>query len=458
MASCMASGGGKAATPQAASAPEAPPVQAAQPDVAPAPPTIPDTPAGAVLRDWLDSFNSGDPARMAAYIGRHKHPETAGGMLEFRSQTGGFDLLAIGRSDRLHLSFRVKERASPTVAVGRLDVKDSDPAEIVRLRLRAVPPGPSAADMDITVDAAGRARVIDGIVAKLDEYYVFPDVAGKMVEALRGHQQKGEYDAIQDGEAFATLLTEHLRAVSHDRHLSVECVPTPLPKDEPEGDPPITPEMRAQLERSNCGFAKTERLDGNIGYVKFNMFGPVEVCAPSASAALAALGPVDAIIFDLRGNGGGEPEMVAFVSSYLFDKRTHLNDIYERKANKTTEYWTKPDAPGPKFPHQPVFVLTSDRTFSGAEEFTYNLKNLKRAVVVGETTGGGAHPTSGHRVDDHFLVLVPFARAINPITKTNWEGTGVEPDVKVSAEQALDVARKLAADQLRKPPGASRKR
>jgi C-terminal processing protease CtpA/Prc len=96
-----------------------------------------------------------------------------------------------------------------------------------------------------------------------------------------------------------------------------------------------------------------------------------------------------------------------------------------------------------------VFVLTSKRIFSGAEEFSYNLKNLKRATIMGETTGGGAHPVSGHRIDDHFMIGVPFARAVNPISKMNWEGTGVEPDVKVPADEALDVAKKMAAEQIR---------
>jgi C-terminal processing protease CtpA/Prc len=107
--------------------------------------------------------------------------------------------------------------------------------------------------------------------------------------------------------------------------------------------------------------------------------------------------------------------------------------------------------PGKKFAKQPVYVLTSSKTFSGAEEFAYNLKNLKRATIVGETTGGGAHPTMGKRVDDHFMIGVPFARAINPITKTNWEGTGVTPDVAVPADQALETAKQLAAEQLAKP-------
>jgi C-terminal processing protease CtpA/Prc len=141
--------------------------------------------------------------------------------------------------------------------------------------------------------------------------------------------------------------------------------------------------------------------------------------------------------------------MVAFISSYLFSEPTHLNDLWERKDNSTHQYWTLPYVPGKRLDGKPAYVLTSVHTFSGAEEFTYNLKNLKRATIVGETTGGGAHPVAGHRIDDHFMIGVPFARAINPISKTNWEGIGVEPDVKVAAADALATAQKLVAE---KPP------
>src|SRR5205085_4221909 len=133
-----------------------------------------------------------------------------------------------------------------------------------------------------------------------------------------------------------------------------------------------------------------------------------------------------------------------------FAEPTHLNDLWERKTNTTQQYWTSPFVSGKRLDDKPVFVLTSNRTFSGAEEFTYNLKNLKRATIIGEVTGGGAHPVSGHRIDDHFIIGVPFARAINPITKTNWEGTGVEPDVKVPASAALETAEKRATEALRK--------
>ncbi len=378
---------------------------------------------------------------MEAYIQKFDPTRPIDNQINFRNQTGGFDLLSIDQSERTHIEFRVKEKASPTTAIGRIDVKDADPAEVVGFGIRAIPPGVTEADFKI--DGAARQRAIDGAAAMLNEFYVFPETAKKMEEAIRARQKAGEYDSITNGDAFAEKLTVDLREVSHDKHLGVNFSPAVLPNGPPPGGPDPAA-MRRQLERVNCGFEKAERLPPNIGYLKFNMFANPEICGPTASAAMNFLGSVDALIIDLRENGGGDPKMVAYISSYLFDERTHLNDLYNRKENKTEEFWTSTDVPGKRLGDKPVFVLTAKRTFSGAEEFTYNLKNLKRATIVGETTGGGAHPVSGHRIDDHFMIGVPFARAINPISKTNWEGTGVEPDVKVSAAEALDVAKKLA--------------
>jgi retinol-binding protein 3 len=271
-----------------------------------------------------------------------------------------------------------------------------------------------------------------------------------MEQDLRARQKKGAYEAVDDAEAFAKLLTDQLQEVSHDKHLRVDFLPGPPPKNAPGRNPDALSQMRSQMERNNCFFEKVERFASNIGYLKFNAFADPEVCGPTATAAMNFLGNVDAVIFDLRTNGGGDPKMVALISTYLFAEPTHLNDLYNRKEDSTTQYWTLPYVPGKRLAGKPVFVLTSKWTFSGAEEFTYNLKNLKRATIVGETTGGGAHPVSGHPIDDHFVIGVPFARAVNPISKTNWEGTGVEPDVKVPADQALDVAKKMATEQVQK--------
>jgi hypothetical protein len=418
-------------------------------------PAIPDTPAGRALQAWLDAFNSGDRERIQAYIAKYDPEKSVDSEVGFRNQPGGFELLGIDKSDRLYIEFRVKEKASPTNAVGRIKVKDADPAVVVRFGLRAIPPGLTAADMNMKIDAATRARVIDGAVAKLNEFYVFPDAAKKMAEAVQTRLKSGAYDAITGADDFAATLTDDLRAVSRDKHLGVNFSPQVLPKMDPganpEPDPAALARRKAFAQRNNCAFEKVERLPQNIGYLKFNGFMDPEICGPTVAAAMNFLAHVDALIVDLRENGGGDPKMVAYISSHLFAEPTHLNDLYNRKEDKTTEYWTLRDVPGARLADKPVFVLTSKRTFSGAEEFAYNLKNLKRATIIGETTGGGAHPVSGHRIDDHFMIGVPFARAINPISKTNWEGTGVDPDVKAPASEALDVAKKMAAEQIKKP-------
>lgn len=409
-------------------------------------PVIPDTPAGRVFAAWLEAFNSGDRARMDAYYQRYEPSQSAESMLPFRANTGGFDLIAIDKSERLHLEVRVKERKGETTAIGRLDIKDAEPAQVERFVLRAIPRGASLSDFKM--EPGVRPRVIDGAIANLNEFYVFPDIAKKMEEALRARQQRGDYDSVTDGDRFANMLTEHLQEVSHDKHLRVTFNPVRSPDRPPGADPDAAAQNRKQMERINCGFERVEHLTGNIGYLKFNMFADPAVCGSTAIAAMNFLGNVDAIIFDLRENGGGDPKMIALLSTYLFSAPTHLNDLWERKTDTTQQYWTLPYVPGKRLDDKPAYVLTSKRTFSGAEEFSYNLKNLKRATIIGEITGGGAHPVSGHRIDNLFMIGVPFARAINPISKTNWEGTGVEPDVKVPASEALPTAQRLAAEKL----------
>jgi len=413
-------------------------------------PAVPDTPAGHALQAWLDAFNSGDRPRIQAYVTKYDPTDSVDQMLAFRERTEGFELQGVDKSDPLHIAFRVKEKSSSTVAVATINMKDADSGVIESFMMWTIPPGMTAADMYLKIDAATRARVIDGAVANLNEFYVYPETAKKMEEALRAHQKKGEYDSIGDADTFANLLTKQLQEVSHDKHLHVAFSPWGLPKGDPGRNPEAEARMRAQLERNNCFFDKVEHLPSNVGYLKFNAFPNPQICGPTVTAAMGFLANSDALIFDLRQNGGGDPKMVQFVSSYLFDEPTHLNDMYNRKEDTTTQYWTLPYVPGKRFAGKPVFVLTSTRTFSGAEEFTYNLKNLKRATIVGETTGGGAHPVSPHRLDDHFMIGVPGGRPINPISKKDWEGTGVEPDVKVPADQALDMAKKMAAEQIQK--------
>ena len=312
---------------------------------------------------------------------------------------------------------------------------------------RAQQPGPPA---DLTIDSATRSAVIDLLLKELNETYVFPETAKKMETDIRARVAANEYDSVTSARGFAEKLTADLQSVSKDKHLKVKYSYDVLPTRQDRREP-----TEAEIEqnrwfnrRVNYGFEKIERMNGNIGYIDLRGFNDEKAGAETVAAAMTFLQNTEALIFDLRQNGGGNPAMIAHISSYLFgDKPVHLNDLYWRKENKTDEFWTKPESAKTKFTDKDIYVLTSNYTFSGAEEFTYNLKNLKRATIIGETTGGGAHPGSMVRLADHFGAFVPVGRAINPISKTNWEGTGVEPDIKVSKEQALKTAYLMALNK-----------
>jgi C-terminal processing protease CtpA/Prc len=306
---------------------------------------------------------------------------------------------------------------------------------------------PGGEQPDGMIDAATRTQIIESISKRLNEAYVFPEVAKKMETSLREHAAKKEYDQITSSTKFAETLTKDLQAVSNDKHLRVRYSHESLPLRENHREPNAEEreDQRREMNWMNHGFNKVERLRGNIGYIEFRGFFDPELGAETLAAAMNFVSATDALIIDLRSNGGGSPEMVALVCSYLFGAEpVHLNDLYWREGNRTDEFWTRKEVPGKRYLNKDVYVLTSKRTFSGAEEFTYNLKNLKRATIIGETTGGGAHPGDGFRINEHFNMFVPTGRAISPITKTNWEGTGVKPDIEAPADQALLVAR-LAA-------------
>jgi C-terminal processing protease CtpA/Prc len=304
---------------------------------------------------------------------------------------------------------------------------------------------------DMTVDAAARKQVIETLAKNLEDRYVFPDIAKQMSTAMRERIQRGEYDQVTSASAFAKLLTEHLRAISHDKHLGVRYSAETINGEDPQGEPTQAERDRARRFYShvNYGFEKVERLPGNIGYLDLRGFTDPELGAETVAAAMNFVANTNALIIDLRQNGGGSPEMVALICSYLFGKDpVHLNDLYWREGNRTQEFWTKASVPGKRYEGKDVYVLTSSRTFSGAEEFAYNVKNLKRASLIGETTGGGANPGGFQRITEHFGAFIPTGRAISPITKTNWEGTGVKPDVEVPKELALKTGYLMALNKL----------
>ena len=297
-----------------------------------------------------------------------------------------------------------------------------------------------------SIDAATRARVMERTIAHIRDSYVDPTAAAKVDFAFR--DDRVGINGFTDGEAFAKRLTVLMQSVVPDQHLHVEYSSEALMQTAA----PTANELalrRAREEKANYGVERVERLPGNIGYVDLRSFSKTDWAAETLAACMTVVAHTDALIIDLRRNGGGYPATVALVESYLFDKRTHVVDVVWREGQRTEQFWTQDSVPGLRFGGlKSVWLLTSKATFSGAEQFAYDLKNLKRATLVGETTGGGANPGKFVVLDDHFGLIVPTGRAVSPITHGNWEGVGVQPDVPVEAEKALHAAHRLALVSL----------
>jgi hypothetical protein len=298
------------------------------------------------------------------------------------------------------------------------------------------------------INAAERMAVIASLGQQLKSQYVFPDIAARTATALSAKAAHGDYREANTTTAFANALSSDLKAIGNDAHLRVKFAPdfSPPPQnnDKNANDKGAIAkkmeQMRTAMASQSYGISRVQLLPGDVSYLDLRGFGPAEVVSTAFDAAISLVAGTNALVLDLRQNGGGEPDGVAYLLSHFFaegDVR-HLNDIYNRADHGTHQYWTIPSAM-PRFTG-PIYVLTSHDTFSGGEECAYDLQTQKRATLVGETTGGGANPGDYLSIGHGFIAFVPGARAINPITKTNWEHVGVKPDVAVPATSAMKVA------------------
>ena len=293
------------------------------------------------------------------------------------------------------------------------------------------------------IDDAERAAVIDHLGEKLTAGYVLPDAMPKIVQALRTAQQNGQFGDAPTAQEFLDAVNRTLFAASHDKHLKLYYDPVRTTVPAGSGAEP--------RDRFNYGFTKIERLRGNVGYLEILNFLPLpDRAAETVRDCMGALAGFDAIILDLRKNGGGNTPMMALVASYLFGPQPmHLSNLHWHDTNTTFEVWTSPQAPGRHSPDKPVYILTSASTFSAAEDFVYSLQKLGRAIVIGERTAGGAHSGRGlQRLSPNFTAFIPVGRSLNPLTNTNWEGVGIEPDITTTSDQALNVAHITALRRL----------
>lgn len=304
---------------------------------------------------------------------------------------------------------------------------------------------------DMAIDASTRQQVIDQLLRQVSSSYVFPDLAKKVDASIRAQRRRGFYDRIVSAQQLSDVLTTQLQTITGDRHLRIMYSEKPL---HAAGAPtaPSAQEVAARLAEmrsENFGIKKVEQLPFNIGYLELTGFAPARDAAATLSAAMTVLAHTDALIIDLRQNLGGDAATVVLLASYLLDHRTRLNDFYYREDNRIEQRWSQDAIPGVRYGQKKdVYVLTSKETFSAAEDFAYTLKHLKRVTVVGETTGGGANPGDDRRLTPHFAVFVPLGRSISPVTQTNWEGTGVKPDVSVCADEALETAQVAILEKM----------
>ena len=406
---------------------------------------------------WLAAFNAGDRAGLIAYHQQSFPYEVASkdvaGIdreLGLSQGTGGFDVRKVETPTPTSIVVTMQEKRSEQYARAAMKVDAAAPHRVTQFEIHAIPTPDEFLTPDERkarlVDDARRRAVIDGLAKELQGHYVFPDVANRMIAAVRDHLAHGDYDKITQGDEFAEALTKDLRVVSHDLHLGVMFGAPPRRGGEAPKD------VHSVLRAMNYGFGAIERMPRNVAHVVVDGFPYVPDDARDGIAKLMSqVADADALIIDLRHNHGGSPETVALVASYLFDTPTHINDMYSRDTGAITPSWTLRDVPGTRFGgKKPIYVLTSKETFSGGEELAYDLQALRRAKIVGETTGGGAHPVEMYPIDASFAIGVPSGRPINPVTKTNWEGVGVKPDIPVAADAALAKAHRRAIDDIAK--------
>jgi len=290
-----------------------------------------------------------------------------------------------------------------------------------------------------------KEKVIQSISQLMNDFYVFPKVAKLTEEHLKAQLLDGYFDQFKNDETFAKALTKSVQTINKDKHMRIW-----------SNQLSIAPEMSqermfekhlARIDRSregNAGFKSVKILDGNVGYIDLRGFAGMETGKEIADAYMKLMSRTDAIIIDLSKNGGGSPNMVQYLCSYFFNQKLLLNSLYWREGNRTQEFWTLDKIGGLRMQDIPLFIITSEKTFSAAEEFSYNMQTQNRATLVGQTTRGGANPGGTKRINHNLSVFIPTGKAINPITKTNWEGVGVIPDEETSVENAYDKALDLA--------------
>jgi hypothetical protein len=396
---------------------------------------IPSTPAGENVAAMLDALNGGSRASLEEYASKYA-PAGSGATQDLdnlarsANQLGQLSVVELIVSDDLEIEFVLQGTAFPLRLIGMLQVESPEvPRTAFSLPWTPVPPGTTV--LGFQIDETVRRRVAGGVAERIGRYYVLPDQASQMQMALDESLASGDYVAIDNGWILANRLTEQLRAIYDDRHLLVSFSPIA------NGPPTPSPYSERQVPPRPCGFGEVEQVEPGVGYVKISSFADPEACRARAELVLRRLSDFPVVIFDITDGLGGNWAMSGLVLGHLLDSSDQLSAMHWREPQRTQYLQAIVPFEGVDLSAAKVYVLTSSRTFSASEGFAYDLQAAGRATVVGEVTRGGAHAQRLERIDDRFAMALPFARAVNPITQTNWEGTGVRPDIAAPEAEAL---------------------
>ncbi|SHL73903.1 S41 family peptidase [Flavobacterium saccharophilum] len=314
--------------------------------------------------------------------------------------------------------------------------------KMILLTLFLIVQNAMAQDSKRLLDTKEKKAIVSAIKTHIEKSYIDLDLSKRMTIELDNNLKSNKYKEITSPVEFSKILTEDLQRISKDLHLKVRFEPEHIAREKnvisQEAQLEMEKRMAFQMAEINYGFKEVKILDGNIGYLNLNQFADIKYAEETVTATMNFLSNTNAIIIDLRANGGGVPSMMQLLSSYFFDEKpVLLSDFYERETNQKTQLYSFENVNGKRSTNKPLYILTSKHTFSAAEAFTYTLKHLDRATVVGEITKGGANRTKRINLNTEFTISVPYLQPINPVTKTNWETKGIQPDIVTSGKEAF---------------------
>jgi hypothetical protein len=338
---------------------------------------------------------------------------------------------------------------------GKRQMKALFGALILMVVLLTAAPSCFAQEQRLTAEI--KKQTIEDLSKLLVERYAYREAGQQLSDLLRQNLKAGKYDAYDSPAEFSLAVTRDLRSVNSDRHLALDYSPQPAAVNTNTGSnaQPPTPEERARQisvfnRQMNFGFKAVQFFNGNVGYLKFDYFDAYpDYSGAVVDASMSFFKNSDALIIDLRDNGGGSSQMLGYITGFFFKDRTLYGTSYDRLTDTTAQEFITPQPKEKQLSDVDLYILTSKVTVSAAEGLAYNLKYLKGAKIIGELSAGAANPGRVTRLNNLFTAFIPNRHGMNVVTGTNWEGTGVPLDISCPAEDALRVARIEALKKLR---------